>query len=600
MTRLQERLDGLMRSFDERDEPFSEASIYDALRELNNENLEGDEDSRNILLAEHMAFGFHSNHSNDRYGWGTYYGPMMVWPDEKGQLIESPSIQMVTQEMLSYWLGKASSAVNPLVRIRYADLVWDFTRKVTNNAPDIRAAHIVVDATIELIQNKAYKNKVDAIHKLERSLSIALSIGDQGRIEAVKNIMLTFEDEIAEDGKPGLWGFCFDNLFLNKKVPLSEKEKEKIINDLEERLTRLTEGVKDDYGMHAVEAAVMRLAGYYRNIGELDEMRRVLRRYGSAVAIAADSAGAIAGLAHLQHLHGIYNNFGMREDADKLSGMITELGKRTESEMHEISHTISIPTEKMEKYLEALTAGSLEEVLIRIAVYFIPESEKTTEQVSDLANKAPLTFLISHSILDSSGRPIAQVGSIEEDFDGRVILQLSQNMQLDAVFLREVIKRTREKFSITPDMLLDYLYQSPVFQTEYKSLVSQGLNAYLHDDHVSAAHILIPQIENVLRRLLEISGGAIYKQNRVGGLSLRILDEILRDKVVIDVLTENVVKYLRVLMVDQRGWNIRNDVCHGMMHPERLNIAVTDRLFHVIILLSLLRENDPESSKPQE
>lgn len=596
MNELSERLENLLRSFDAQIDPYSEASVYDALRELGKENLDGEEESRSILLAEQMAFGFHGDYPNDRYSWGTYYGPMMVWPDEKGQLLESPSIRAVTPEMLAYWLSRANSANHPLLRIRYADLVWDFTKIVTNTHPDVRAAHIAIDATLELIQNKSFKHEIDALEKLERSLSIALSIRDQERIENVKNIMLAFEAEIAEDSKPGLWGFSFDNLFLNKKVSLSEEQKGKILNDLEARLTRLTDGIKENFGIHAVEAATMRLARYYQTAGQLQDMHRVLRQYGRAIIIAAKAAGAIAGLVHLQQLHQIYYDFGMREDAKKLAGLINETSRRTNEEMHEFSHTVSIPTEKIEKYLEALTQGSLEEVLTRIAVHFVPDSEQTAEQVRDLAARAPLTFLISHSILDGSGRPVARVGSVEEDFDGRVVLQLSQNMQIDAVFLRDVIKRMREKFAPTLDMLLDHLYLSPVFQPEYKSLVAQGLDAYLNDDHVGAVHILIPQVENVLRRLLETSRGAVYKPNRFGGLALRILDEILRDETVVNVLNENVVKYLRVLLVDPRGWNIRNDVCHGMMHSERLTIAVTDRIFHVLLLLALLREKEPENT----
>jgi hypothetical protein len=260
--------------------------------------------------------------------------------------------------------------------------------------------------------------------------------------------------------------------------------------------------------------------------------------------------------------------------------------------MHEISHTVAIPTEKVNEYIEAITQGTIEEVLVRIAVQYVPDIEQTSIQVRELASKAPLTFLISHSILDSSGRPMANIGSVEEDFDGRVVTQLSQNMQIDAPFLRAVIKRMQEKFTPSLDTLLNYLHQSPLFQPDYKSLVAQGLNSYLQDDHVSAIHILIPQIENALRYLLQTSGGTIYKPNRVGGLSLKILDEILRDNTVVNVLSDNVVKYLQVLLVDQRGWNIRNNVCHGLMQPEQLSNVVMDRLFHVLLLLALVREKE--------
>jgi hypothetical protein len=84
MTILKERLEQLMRSFDESAEPISEAMISDALRTIHSENLEEDEESHFLLQAEEMAFGFHGPYPNDRNGWGTYYGPMIISTDKEG------------------------------------------------------------------------------------------------------------------------------------------------------------------------------------------------------------------------------------------------------------------------------------------------------------------------------------------------------------------------------------------------------------------------------------------------------------------------------------------------------------------------------------
>jgi hypothetical protein len=45
---------------------------------------------------------------------------------------------------------------------------------------------------------------------------------------------------------------------------------------------------------------------------------------------------------------------------------------------------------------------------------------------------------------------------------------------------------------------------------------------------------------------------------------LKIFDDFLREEAVMKSLGENVAHYFRVLFTDQRGWNIRNDVCHGI------------------------------------
>jgi hypothetical protein len=57
-------------------------------------------------------------------------------------------------------------------------------------------------------------------------------------------------------------------------------------------------------------------------------------------------------------------------------------------------------------------------------------------------------------------------------------------------------------------------------------------------------------------------------------------------------LGENVVHYLRVLFTDQRGWNIRNDVCHGITAVAAFSSQLTDRIFHALLVLALLRERE--------
>jgi hypothetical protein len=47
--------------------------------------------------------------------------------------------------------------------------------------------------------------------------------------------------------------------------------------------------------------------------------------------------------------------------------------------------------------------------------------------------------------------------------------------------------------------------------------------------------------------------------------------------------------FLRTLLCDQRGWNVRNNVCHGLWPSEAFNFLVADRVFQVLMLLSMLR-----------
>jgi hypothetical protein len=122
-----------------------------------------------------------------------------------------------------------------------------------------------------------------------------------------------------------------------------------------------------------------------------------------------------------------------------------------------------------------------------------------------------------------------------------------------------------------------------------KTILINGVKAYLNGDYLTAAHLFIPQIESGLRDILQLSGGSVYKPGRNGGMFLKTLDDILREETIIKTFGDG-AKYLQVLLTDQRGWNIRNNLCHGMIPYDMFGPVITNRLFHVLLVLALVRE----------
>lgn len=585
----------ILSTFDDMTKVFSMHEISGALNELRNKNVEREEEAEFVLRSEGMAFGFAEMHNTSDNHWGTYYGPLAVMKDEQGQWIESPSIQLVIPEMISYWEVRAQEATNPILKVRYADLVWDFSRKITGNPADLLFAQIVIDATVDIVKRKIYQYEVDAIKKIKRGLSIALSISDKNRIELVRDTMVSFEDEIAIDSKAGLWGFCFDELLDNKNIPLSKALSRKIILDMEQRLERITK--EDGPDTHSAEIAVIRLASYYRKWNRIEESIRVLRIYGQSVLKTVEKIEPMTGSMWVEQLYALYIEYGMREDADSLTGIIKNLGEKMSESMKTISHEFSVTKDEMDNYTDTLTDGSLHDALARIAIHYVPDPEEIKKQVIDLSNETPLHSLISIKITDWEGRPVAKIGSVEDDLDGRIIHQTSQNMSFSSVFLRATMSRLFSKFNPSLDEVLGYIFQSPLFMEGNKEIVSVGVKAYISGDHIVAAHVLIPQVEHAIRHLLKMLGAPIYKPGRNGALFLRTLDELLRDEYVSRVFGERGTSYLRILLTDQRGWNLRNDICHSTINPERFSWAMTDRIFHVILLFALIREKSDEGKE---
>jgi len=568
---------------------MAEHDVSTAVRALRQKNNQGEPPME--WLAEAMAFDFCENYRNKDTGWGTYFGPMMVMPDESGQMIESPSIRRVTAEMLDYWTKRAKESKHPILRARYAGLVWDFTKEVTGQAAGVEIAHIRIDSIVEIAASNCHKYETDVITKLEHALYLAIRLNDTFRIARVRDAILEYEDKVAEDDKPGLWGFSFDLLWKNKKANLTDDQKSKIISDLEERLGNVSDlsgdGAIDPW---AAEAAAVRLAKHYRVLNRPEEIKRVLTKYGAAFEKMAEPAAAMLASAWMQQVHRVYQEFGLRDEANRILTKIRKLGPKVNDDLKPISAEFSITKKEMNQYVEAMIEGDLERALQRVVVKYIPRRDETEKQIKDLSSKAVMTFLFTKQLQDHKGRPIATIGSLENDLDGHVISQTAQNMQISAIFLRQVMTALIDKFSLTSDHVLDYVYESPLFEDDKKGIIARGLKAYFDNEALVAIHLLIPQIEDAIRNLVEYMGGTILKPGRNGGLYLKTFDELLRDTRVTDALSSDVALYFRILFTDPRGVNLRNNVCHGISPADSLGIGLADRVLHAMLILAQVRE----------
>lgn len=110
-------------------------------------------------------------------------------------------------------------------------------------------------------------------------------------------------------------------------------------------------------------------------------------------------------------------------------------------------------------------------------------------------------------------------------------------------------------------------------------------------DHVKAIHVLIPQIEYTLRRLLFLLGQPPNKAMRSakGVLQEKTLTDLLIEPEIRRVLGEDCLWYLSVLLADPRGPNLRNRVCHGLASSSQFARPWSDCIIHVLLVLAMLR-----------
>ncbi|MEM3573868.1 MAG: DUF4209 domain-containing protein [Nitrososphaeria archaeon] len=280
-----------------------------------------------------------------------------------------------------------------------------------------------------------------------------------------------------------------------------------------------------------------------------------------------------------------------KNEADKILIKIKELGERV-SELREISVSTEISKEELDDFINKLTEGDSKMAIRRIASFFIPRRYEVIEQLKEISKKFPIPFCFPRKMLDSEDRTVATVGSLEDDLEGHLILQISQNMDITSFLLEKAVDALIRRFSLNDEVIVSHLYESPIFDEKRRVFLIKGVKAYLDGDFLTALHILIPQVEALIRNLAEKIKVPVLKCSQSGGFYYRVLDDLLRDENVIKILGEDICLYFRILFTDSRGWNLRNEICHGIRPIEKFDKKASDRVFHALLCLSLVKEKE--------
>ncbi|ACU04001.1 DUF4209 domain-containing protein [Pedobacter heparinus] len=471
-------------------------------------------------------------------------------------------------------------------------LVWDFTKYVTEKKPLATVARIYINALNRIANERYYKVEVYVFTKLKRALSIAILLKDKVLISECKNTIIAFEDTVSVDNLPGIWGHAFDMLVFNKQVGLTVSEEKSIIDELEAKLHRLLSFDQPDliHYIWAAQNSATRLGDYYRKKSDKTAVKRVISKFALSSILANKDSSVAQVAGNAEEIYKLYMKYNMKEEAADMLLKVRDHSTKVPAEMKRVGAEITIPNEKLKEYLDGMTSGSLEESLYRLLITYIPVTETATKQLQDKSRKAPISYLFTQQLVDNKGRVITTIPPLAEDFESHLLREISNDMVIQAITLNILIDNLIDKYGLNSSDILLMLKECPVIYGNRIKIIEKGLDAYFAGDFLVAVHLIVPQIEEAIRNVVELAGGNVLKESRSGGFHVRTFDDILRDPIISEALDPELVNYYKILFTDQRGWNLRNNVCHGMTNFEEFNYQTADRLIHALLCLSFIKE----------
>jgi hypothetical protein len=579
-------IDEVIARFECRTTPFDLFDVYCQLLGASGDRAQLSSDEQRNLDAEIAAFTCRFT-SDGRSPWGTFFAPL--WEQcNGGATIYNPDLARLDSRSVDVWAHRANTCTNPVLMSRYADLVWDLEQKIVGHGkrrPEF--ALIAFAAYLRAVSEGRFLYPPFATEVLKRALEIAGEIRDREKITQATEAILEF----GQTAPAGLLAKLSKTLSIKNKPDSTTMKR--MCSLLEQRLIRAIA----DNDQIEVDSAVHSLESIYRKAKDIQNRQRIAKIYGTFYMRMAETARSMLAIGWLMPVIQLYMDVNLAEEADEVLLYMENRGSTAANEMGVISVEMSdeeaskAETEATVAIDNWLAPNDLFLALFRASYSLLPHPDDARKVLDQAAIDCPLMSSIPRSLIGSEGMPVATIGAMENDQEGRLVETYFQLLQMNAPYLDRIWLKAKDKFNFTIEELTDSLRPSVLFEEDRKDFFIQGFAAFDVADYVKSIHILIPQVENMMRKFMRVLGAPTIKlvRDKPGIVELKNLSDALSNRRVKEALEEKILLFLKILYNDKRGYNLRNEVAHGIASFETFNRFVAAQVIQSIILLSALR-----------
>jgi lysyl-tRNA synthetase class 1 len=580
-------IEEIVRRFDVAKEPLNVGRVQDEIGKARGELKEPTPEQNLGAWAEHLAFGLSERHAG-KSPWGTYFAPLGTAVDKDGKEHYFPDIAGTPPTVLLHWAMRARTLTNPVLKARYADLVWDMTPAMSGARRDPDMARLAIDAYI-VSSSAPYRSEIYfRFAAVERALELAILLSDANRIDAARSSLMALHRESMKT-KEGHWWRAFDRLMQEKRARVTDDEKKEMIGDLEQIVQKHSDPTPENFDPHITEMIAQRLIKYYSGQYQNDDVKRLYTVIAKTSENFAGLSDAMLASAVLQTAVDAYRNAGLQEDSARVRILMQQKIIESQKQMAPVGGEVTIKKDDVEKFLESVILPDLGQTFVRLAVEFLPKRSDLEQAVKKTLEEAPLMARITQKIM-ADDRVAAIVGSVEDDPYGRLFQQAKFTYSFSHLWLREAFHRAIEKHSLVPEHFVGWANRHGLFQDT--GLLLHGVRAWFEGDPVKAVHVLVPQIEHALRTIAGQLGKPVTKAHpRVRGASVAInMGDILNSDEIAEYLGPDLTFYFLSLYADPRGLNLRNEVAHGLIDAESMHDHIVRLLIHSLLVLGLWKE----------
>jgi hypothetical protein len=436
------------------------------------------------------------------------YTPMMIFQDQR-----SADIGDFTTTQLDTLQAVLPDIADAELKARIADILW------VRRHGGYQNAQIAVRAYLESAQALEHPgNWVECAHRTERALQLALQLGERNTVfqETVEQIEATLDRYQGED--PLFLSAHLMKLLLDVKHGDPSK-----YAALSEKAARLAESASGVEKWHRARTYWILNARWHSQNNDEESSRdaliKVAETYVREAEDALQSPSQSYSIAsnHIQHAIEAYRQIkGTEARRRELHKLLVNYQKKSVEDLQLRPSTLDI-SHFAEEAINLVKGKSLHIALVSLALSPLsPRVQSLRKRVESYGRQFGFTFVISMNVLDKDGKIKGKRPGMTDVNDSEAVIrpemfreaQQEQGLFAEAIVRPAVIQINAEHCFREAD-LLPIVVNNPFVPRGREMVFARGLYAGLAGDMLVASHILLPQLENSLRHILEQHGDIV-------------------------------------------------------------------------------------------
>ena len=149
-----------------------------------------------------------------------------------------------------------------------------------------------------------------------------------------------------------------------------------------------------------------------------------------------------------------------------------------------------------------------------------------------------------------------------------------------------MIMKGEETGRLNVDSIMDFIARIPGLPEKRIRIIEKGIAAFLDNDYITSISILVPQVEYLVRLFFQTNGFTVTDNDKIGTTSDALGTLLSKEDII--VCEKNISNYLRLILSQKTGWNMRNLYCHGI--EDSFSLTHADRVFHIVLLMAALMQ----------